>query len=257
MPTILGINILVFLGWQVALEAPSLLRFFETHFLVSADRLADGYFWTLLTSVFSHNLLWHLLINMIVLYSFGSVLERLWGARFFTAFYLAAGIVASLGHVFVSSVILDEAYMPALGASGAIAGILMAFALMFPRQKILIFGIIPIPALVGALAFVALDVWGVIAQRGGGGLPIGHGAHLGGAAFGAVMYFAYLRPRLRPRAPGRSPWTESRSPTFPISSDEAQELARLREKIDREGPESLSSKEREFLLRLRDRFQSV
>lgn len=71
---------------------------------------------------------------------------------------------------------------------------------MFPREKILLFGIIPLPAIVGALAFIGLDIWGVVAQAGGGGLPIGHGAHLGGAITGIIYYLLYLRPRLKRRA---------------------------------------------------------
>ena len=67
------------------------------------------------------------------------------------------------------------------------------FALLFPRARILLFGIIPMPALVGALLFVGLDVVGLIAQTEGGGLPIGHGAHLGGAATGVLYYFLVIR----------------------------------------------------------------
>jgi membrane associated rhomboid family serine protease len=73
----------------------------------------------------------------------------------------------------------------------------MLFALMFPRQIILLFYIIPLPAIFGALGFVALDLWGLSAQAHGGGLPIGHGAHLGGALTGAVFYFLFLRRPLR------------------------------------------------------------
>jgi membrane associated rhomboid family serine protease len=71
------------------------------------------------------------------------------------------------------------------------------FALLYPREKLLLFGIIPLPAMFGALAFVGLDVWGVVAQAQGGGLPIGHGAHLGGALTGLLYYLFVLRPRLK------------------------------------------------------------
>ena len=115
------------------------------------------------------------------------------GRRRFLAFYLVAGIVASLTHAFVSAWILSEPGLPALGASGAIAGVILVFALMFPKERILLFGIIPIPAIWGAVAAVGLDIWGLVAQARGGGLPIGYGAHLGGAATGFIYYFLFLR----------------------------------------------------------------
>lgn len=95
--------------------------------------------------------------------------------------------------------LLSEPSLPALGASGAIAGLILVFSLVFPKEKILLFGLVPIPALWGALAFVGLDIWGLVAQTKGGGLPIGHGAHLGGALSGFLYFRFYLRPRLRAR----------------------------------------------------------
>jgi membrane associated rhomboid family serine protease len=96
---------------------------------------------------------------------------------------------------------MDDPAMAAVGASGAIAGLLIVFGLMFPRERVLLFFVIPLPALWGALAFVGLDLWGLFAQSRGGGLPIGHGAHLGGALTGAVFYFGYLRRRWKARYP--------------------------------------------------------
>ncbi len=251
VPVIIALNVLVFLGWQVARVTPSWQPFFVNNFLVSPLHLEHGLYWTLLTSEFSHNALWHIAINMIVLYSFGAVLERLWGVRLFTAFYLAAAVLASASHCLTTVLVLGRQNISALGASGAIAGLLMAFALIFPHERILILGIIPIPALVGALAFVGLDVWGLIAQERGGGLPIGHGAHLGGAAFGAAVYYLYFKPRLhRARALGGT-----HPPTLTLEPDEAVELERLRTKLEEQGPESLEEDERAFLERLRQRLR--
>lgn len=169
----------------------------EENFLVSWDALIEGRWWVCVTSVFSHYLLLHLLINMLVLSSFGRVLEPFLGHMRFLVFYLAAGVFGSLMHAFVSAYLLDDPGLAALGASGAACGVVLLFSLLFPREKILLFGFIPVPALVGALAFVALDIWGLSAQAKGGGLPIGHGAHLGGAFVGIAYYFGSIRPRLR------------------------------------------------------------
>ena len=194
VPLIIVINVAVFLMWMTG--GPENELFMERNFLVSWDALHDGRWWTLLTSVFSHNMFLHIFINMFVLNSFGSLMEQVLGRMRFLRFYLVAGIVASVFHCVVSRYVIDQPGQEALGASGAVVGIVVVFSLLFPKEKILLFGLIPMPALWGALAFVGIDLWGLSAQSHGGGLPIGHGAHLGGAFTGAVYYFFYLRRRI-------------------------------------------------------------
>ncbi len=190
-----ALNFLVFIMWN----APGSVspEFMARNFLVSATGLEEGRYWTLLTSVFSHNLLWHFLINMFVLWNFGPLLERVLGRMNFFLFYIGAGIVSSLGHVLVSAMLLHDPDLPALGASGALSAMIIVFALIFPREKILLLGFIPVRALIGALAFVCLDLYGLFSQARGGGLPIGHGAHLGGALAGALYFLFIVRPRLK------------------------------------------------------------
>jgi membrane associated rhomboid family serine protease len=194
VPAIVAINAAVFVSWHVSAE---MQKFMLKNFTVSWRDISQGHYWVLLTSVFSHNMLWHILINMMVLLSFGPPLERILGHARFLAFYLAAGILSSLSHALVSYQVLGAPDLPALGASGAIAGVILVFALVFPKEKILLFAIIPLPAIVGALGFIAIDIWGLTAQAGGGGLPIGHGAHLGGA-FTGVLCFLWWRTRKHP-----------------------------------------------------------
>lgn len=201
---IIYLNVIVFLLWFLTADGtlPFLfmpIDFMPENFLVSWDHLLDGRIWTLLTSVFSHNMLLHLLLNMYVLSSFGPVVEGLLGGKAFLRFYLIAGVVSSLCHALVSAFILGRPDLSALGASGAISGLILLFSLVFPRQTMLLFGFIPVRALFGALIFVGLDLWGLAVQAEGGGLPIGHGAHLGGALCGAIYYFVGLRPRLQRR----------------------------------------------------------
>ncbi len=193
IPIIIALNVIVFIFWHLSQNPLVMLQ----NFTVSWEGLSEGRFWTLLTSVFSHNLLWHLFLNMFVLRSFGSLMEKVLGTRTFIAFYLAAGLFSSLCHAVVSNWILQSPEIPALGASGAISGVILVFALIFPKERIWIFGILPLPALWGALAFIGLDVWGLVAQAEGGGLPIGHGAHIGGALTGIAFYFLSVRPRLQ------------------------------------------------------------
>jgi len=242
--------VVVYLAWQVAVKGGDLWAFLATNFLVSTHRLEGGMLWTLVTAAFSHMELWHLALNMVVLWSFASILERMLGVRVFTTFYVTAAVIASGSHCLVSSLLLHNDRIAALGASGAVSGVLIAFALIFPRHKILLFAVIPVPALAGALLFVAIDVWGLFAQGRGGGLPIGHGAHLGGALSGALFYFTYLRdrfPRVPPQ-PARRP-----NSTVELTQEEATEFDRLRTKLSHGGPEVLTPKEKAFMLEIRDR----
>jgi membrane associated rhomboid family serine protease len=187
---IIALNFAVFFLWSYANP-----EFMEEQFTISWLGLSQGRVWTLLTAEFSHNFFWHLLINMMVLNSFGSLLETVLGRAKFLALYLTAAIFASLGHALVSAFLVGEPEMGAVGASGAIAGLVIVFAFMFPREKLLLFFVIPFPVKYGVIAFVALDLFGLVAQTMGGGLPIGHGAHLGGALAGALFYFLFIRPR--------------------------------------------------------------
>jgi membrane associated rhomboid family serine protease len=195
VPKIIFWNVIVFLAWKIFDSSPT--GFMAQNFLVSWTALSEGRIWTLLTSVYSHNMFLHIFLNMYVLSSFGPIVERVLGPRSFLRFYLVAGFFSSLAHALTCLFFMDDPSLPALGASGSIAGVILLFALLYPKEKILILGLIPIPALVGALLIVGLDIWGLVEQAGGQGLPIGHGAHLGGAFTGLLYYFFILRPRMR------------------------------------------------------------
>lgn len=192
---IIFLNIIVFLGWLSSFDTPRFTFMFE-NFLISWDALEQGRFWTLLTSVFSHSSFFHLMINMYVLYGFGMVLNQLMGTMTFLNFYLISGILGSFMHALLSLILMDKPELPALGASGAIAGIIMLFSLTFPKQKLLLMGLIPIRAGWGAILIIAIDLWGLFAQTSGGGYPIGHGAHLGGALMGLIWFFAMRNNKL-------------------------------------------------------------
>jgi membrane associated rhomboid family serine protease len=193
---IIAVNIVVFVLWHWRIVS---IEFMAENFLVSWVHLSYGLYWTLLTSVFSHNMPLHIFINMYVLYNFGTLMEYVLGPLRFAIFYIVAGIISSFTHALTSMFILHNPQLPALGASGSIAGVVLLFSLMFPKEKILLFGIIPMPALVGALAFIGIDLWGLIAQAEGGGLPIGHGAHLGGSFTGVLFYVLFIRPKIKRR----------------------------------------------------------
>jgi len=140
---------------------------------------------TLLTSMFLHdpfNII-HLLLNMLVLFFVGDDCERSVGSARFLAFYLVSGISAGLFHSYLNS----ASPVPTIGASGAIFGVLAAYAVLFPfRRVIAFFGFIPIP--LPAILFVFLLVFMETTYAISGGLPyVAHTAHLGGFISGVFL----------------------------------------------------------------------
>ncbi len=199
----LAINTGVFVLWLILGPSP----FMIDNFLISWDALVAGRYWTLLTSEFSHLLVWHFLLNMFVLANFGIIVEYVIGSARFLGFYLVAAVISSLSHAVVSAFVLGQPETPALGASGAISGVILLFSLLFPRARLLFLFFIPMPAWFAVVLFVGLDVVGLIAQTEGSGLPIGHGAHLGGAATGVLYYLLVIR-RLELGRPDRVDYSD-------------------------------------------------
>ena len=195
---ILALNIIVFIGWNY-INSETQLTFMVDNFLVSWVSVFEGRPWTLLTSVFSHASTFHLLFNMMALMSFSSVMLTILGPLSFTTFYLIAGLAGSVAHIVSSAYLIHDPAMKALGASGAVSGIILLFSLLFPQQRLLIMGIIPVRAIWGAVGLMGLDVWGLVNQTKGGGFAIGHGAHLGGAVIGIIYYF-FVKRRFKARA---------------------------------------------------------
>lgn len=247
---IIAINIAVFLGWFFAVSNGD-TRFMSDHFATSEIHLSNGAVWTLVTSVFSHLNVWHLALNMFVLYSFGVTLERMWGTRKFVIFYLVAGIVSGLAHCGVEA--LMERHASALGASGAISGLLAAFVFLFPRATVLLMGIIPMPAFLVLVLLVGWDVYGLFLQTQSRGFNIGHAAHLGGAVCGVVFYFWMLRnPRPRPVR------IDTGDDSFDgISPEDRQQMDHILGKVNELGVEGLTQHEREFLVRMSERMQKA
>jgi membrane associated rhomboid family serine protease len=135
--------------------------------------------------MFEHGGLFHLLFNMLALWMFGVELERIWGTRFFLQFYFVSGIGAALTTVFFSMLpfgFADSVYLSVtVGASGAIYGLLLAYAMYFPHRPIYLYMVFPIPARVFVLIIGAISFVSSISGTEGG---MAHATHLGGLAVG-------------------------------------------------------------------------
>jgi len=151
-------------------------------------------FWQLLTYGFLHGGLFHLFVNMFALWMFGTALEQFWGSRPFARFYFICLIGAGVIQLVVATMAADSGSIyPTVGASGAVFGILLGFAMMFPEQRLmLLFPPIPIKAKYFVVLYGAFELYaGVTGSMSG----VAHFAHLGGMAFGFLV-ITYWRGQL-------------------------------------------------------------
>ncbi len=238
------------------LAAPQLLRAFWL--VPAAIHLRP---WTAVTYMFLHGGFMHLLFNMIALFFFGPRLESRLGSRSFLWLYFASGIAGALLSLAGGLAALTNPNVPIVGASGAVFGVLLAYARFWPRDQIFIWGVFPIEARWLVAIMTGLSLFGGFAGRGGG---IAHFAHLGGF-LGGFLYLQWMEHRSPARqfkakvnAPARrSPgglsadikrWEQiRREELHPVNRDE---LDRVMEKIKTTGVGSLTPDERAFL----DRF---
>ena len=142
----------------------------------------DGEIWRLFTYQFLHGGTFHLLLNMFALWMFGSELAPRWGARFFLRYYF----ICAIGGGILFTLARLGTWIPSVGASGAIYGILMAYAMWFPNRQVYLYFVLPIRVRYLIVFLILLETTQAIQSTGTG---IAHAAHLGGMGFGYV----YLR----------------------------------------------------------------
>ncbi|MBE7556400.1 MAG: rhomboid family intramembrane serine protease [Anaerolineales bacterium] len=202
------INVIVFL-FEAMMSTPELENFFRTYGVVPAQIMQGSGLITLFTHMFLHGGWMHLISNMVFLWVFGDNIEAVLGKVMYLAFYIAGGLAAA-----ALQILIDPAStIPSVGASGAIAAILGAYIVMFPRSQVKVMVMSRVGmGMTRVTALVFLGIWFVTqlfsgvaslgvptAQTGG----IAFWAHIGGFLFGLVVGFLF-----RGRA-GRLPLTES------------------------------------------------
>jgi membrane associated rhomboid family serine protease len=159
------------------------------------------FLWQLATYIFLHGGITHLLFNFLALWMFGGELESYWGSRKFLRYFLFCGIGAGICTV----IFTPYQFIPVIGASGAIYGILLAFGWLFPNRLIYIYFLFPIPAKYMVIIFGLIELFSSMEGTGGG---VAHLTHLGGLLFG-LFYMAYptIRQRIR-RKYYRRKWSQ-------------------------------------------------
>jgi len=188
---IIALNILVFIRSITNPESYALL--ITTYGLVPAQIINGNNLLSLVTSMFLHVDLIHIGLNMLFLLLSGDAVERELGHFRFLGLYLACGIIAGLFHTYLNS----SSIIPTIGASGAIFGILAAFAILFPfRWVIKLFGFIPLP--LPAIVFVFITILTETAYVSSGVVEnIAHTAHIGGFLAGFFLTLTIIPKKRR------------------------------------------------------------
>ena len=216
--------------------------FFPLFGLVPKLVWSEFMLWQPFTYLFFHGSIWHVLINMFVLWMFGSELERLWGKEHFLKFYFVTGVGAGL----VTIIFGLNSMTPIVGASGAVYGVLLAYGLTYPNRTVYLYGIIPIKSLwfvigIGVIAF--MSSFDNVSQ-------ISHLTHLSGMVIGYLMLkrpvrFNDLWFTIRKRTLEYKIKHEEKK----VSQHQAieREIDGILDKINREGFDSLTNEEHDRL----------
>jgi len=155
--------------------------FTETFLLHKYDAFSAP--WTMLTSMFMHGSITHILFNMYVLFIFGPIVEQRIGPKRFLAIYLGSGLLAAFASQFI--------YQAALGASGAIMGMMGVVMVLLPDLKVLFFFVLPMPMWIAGIVIAAIDLMGAFAPNS----TIANVAHLVGMGTGVVYGFTLRKKK--------------------------------------------------------------
>ena len=205
--------------------------------------------WTMVTYMFAHGGIMHIFWNMLALYFFGPRVEQRIGSQRFFALYMISGITGAL----LSFVLAPMAAV--VGASGAIFGVMLAFARFWPRDQIYIWGVLPVEARWLVVVYTLMSLAGGFGAGGGGG--VAHFAHLGGFV-GAFAYLLFIERtqgarKFRSQAVAPPPKVDKmlgnwkhvdRTSIHALNRDEVN---RILDKISASGLSSLTPQERLFL----------
>ncbi len=239
--TLISVNFAIFILQSIS---SSETMFFSNFGLVPKLVWSQLKIWQPFTYMFFHGDIWHVLINMFVLWMFGSELERIWGKKNFLRFYFITGVGSGL----LTMLFGLQSMVPVVGASGAIYGVLLAYGVMFPNRTVYLYGIIPIKSIwfvigIGAVAFFSSF---------NNFSNISHLTHL----FGMIIGYLYLKKPVH----FRSLWfsfskkvleyrIQNQEKEISQSAEIERDLNAILDKINREGFKSLTQEEEKRLYR--------
>ncbi len=216
------------------------------HYFALSPKLVitKGYVWQTLTYMFLHGDFFHVAFNMFIFWMFGSPLEELWGSNRFFKYYLICGLGgAAFSFIFAFN-------HPVIGASGAVYGILLAYAVLFPHNEIYVWGLFPVRARTLVIVLALIEFLSGVSRSDG----IAHFAHLGGMAAG-LLYMRTDHRAWRVRGAlknlmNRFPLKISMDGGHETSGDDADEPGKIDsilDKIHAKGYDNLNETEKRIL----------
>jgi len=238
---------------------------FNQHFgLVPHRVLADRWVWQPVTYMFVHGGLFHLFFNVFMLWMCGMPIEDQWGTKEFLKFYFACGLSVAL----VKIAVWPHSTIPLIGASGAIYGLLVAFAVLYPDAVFYFYFFIPVKAAHMAILCGVIEFFAMLGQGRGG---VDHFAHLTGLGVGYVYIRWWWAFKLRvksalsdlaagaaqtpKRVSGRPARSRGAPQTKPDAAASMEDVDRILDKILAKGLDSLTEAEREIMRRYSDRMR--
>jgi membrane associated rhomboid family serine protease len=223
--------------------------------LVPTAVLERFWLWQPVTYLFLHGGIFHWLFNMFILWMFGRELETRWGTREFVKYFLITGVGAGLCVLALT----PNSDAPTIGASGAVFGMLTAFAMVFPEATMYLYFVIPVKAWQAAAIFAFIEFF---AALNGGGSGIARFAHLGGMVIGFLYlrfswgFGVWLKQPWKAVAArwGRPKTSRGRGEVtlHEVTDELVHEVDRILGKISEKGVESLTTEEKQFM----DRYSS-
>ena len=246
------INVLCFIG-QILLEGAfggDVASFYGGLWYIGTPYF---HFWQPVSYMFLHGGLTHLFFNMFSLWMFGGVVERAMGAKRFLLFYFVCGIGAAICQEFWQfgeTVMNTFRAVPTVGASGACYGILLAFGMSYPNQRImLLFPPIPMKAKYFVIAYAVIELFSAFSSNGN----VAHFAHLGGMLFGLLLILYWRWEAKRPQRPKTTvKWATDSTADWNYNREKQERERRvdaLLDKVRRSGYESLTEEEKRDLFR--------
>ena len=197
--------------------------------------------------MFLHGGFFHIFLNMYALMLFGMPVEQLWGSRKFLFYYFFTGVGAGLTILVINWFMGGlSPYIPTIGASGAVFGLLLAFGLLFPDVELLIFFFIPMKAKYLVVMYGGLEIMALISS--GGASNVSHVGHLGGLLFGGIFFLIMRRRGIEFKAKKIrakiNKEMKSRETVVPLGKgEETAKLLNILQKIKNGGPEALTDDE--------------
>lgn len=242
----------------------SVFTWYWEFFALNIEKLSRGYVWQLITFQFMHASTMHLLLNLLVLYLFGRVVEETLGRSRFLKFYLTAGLMGGLLQMFFAFLFPKYFGGSVVGASAGVFGLVAAFAMMFPQRQLLLFFVIPMSARTLLWIFLGMAVFGIIVPSN-----VADAAHLGGLLAGMAYVHWFIHgdgipfslPRFRfsnrgPReyvkagSQKRGFWQRAKAAPeedLPAGEFISREVDPILDKISAHGIQSLTERERKIL----------